>query len=75
MFQGMLNIGVRPTVDGKKHTIEVHIFQLEQDLYGKKITLQLMSRIRSEKKFESIDALKMQLDDDARVAMNELNEA
>jgi riboflavin kinase/FMN adenylyltransferase len=74
MFQGMLNIGVRPTVDGKKHTLEVHIFHLEQNLYGKNITLQLMSRIRSEKKFDSIDALKMQLDQDAQVAMNELNE-
>ena len=73
MYQGMLNIGLRPTVDGKKHTIEVHIFNLQQDLYGKHITLQLKSRIRSEKKFESIDALKLQLDHDARVAMNELN--
>jgi riboflavin kinase/FMN adenylyltransferase len=72
IFNGMLNIGLRPTVDGKKHAIEVHIFNLEQDLYGKNITLQLMSRIRSEKKFESIDALKLQLDNDAQVAMNEL---
>jgi riboflavin kinase / FMN adenylyltransferase len=73
IHKGMLNIGLRPTVDGKKHSIEVHIFDLEQDLYGKNITLQMMSRIRSEKKFESIDALKLQLDDDAKVAMNELN--
>lgn len=75
MFQGMLNIGLRPTVDGKKHSIEVHIFNLEQDLYGKSITLQLMSKIRNEKKFDSIDALKMQLDNDMAVAINELKEA
>lgn len=74
-FQGMLNIGFRPTIDGKKRSIEVHIFNLEQDLYGKLITLQLMSRIRNEKKFESIDALKSQLDKDALVALNELKEA
>ncbi len=72
MHQGMLNIGFRPTVDGKKHTIEVHIFDLEQDLYGKMMTIQLMSRIRNEIKFESIDALKMQLDKDARTAIDEL---
>jgi riboflavin kinase/FMN adenylyltransferase len=75
MYKGMLNIGLRPTVDGKKHSIEVHIFDLEQDLYEKSITLQLMSKIRNEKKFESIDALKLQLDNDAMVAMNELKEA
>jgi len=75
MFPGMLNIGLRPTVDEKKHTIEVHIFNLEQDLYGKLITLQLMTKIRNEKKFESIDALKSQLDNDAMVAMNDLKEA
>ncbi len=75
MFPGMLNIGLRPTVDEKKHTIEVHIFNLEQDLYGKLITLQLMTKIRNEKKFESIDALKSQLDNDAMLAMNDLKEA
>jgi riboflavin kinase/FMN adenylyltransferase len=72
-YQGMLNIGLRPTVDGKKHTIEVHIFNLDQDLYGKTITLQLMSRIRNEQKFESIEALKRQLDKDAQDAMKCLN--
>lgn len=75
IHEGMLNIGLRPTVDGKKHSIEVHIFNLEQDLYGKNITIQLMSRIRSEKKFESIDALKSQLDNDAQVALAELRTA
>lgn len=72
IYQGMLNIGFRPTVDGKKHTTEVHIFDLVQDLYGKEISLQLMSRIRNEIRFESIDALKSQLDMDARTAMEEL---
>ncbi len=73
IHQGMLNIGFRPTVDGKKHAIEVHIFNLEQNLYGTAITIQLMSRIRNEIKFENIDALKSQLDHDAKTAINELN--
>ena len=73
-YQGMLNIGFRPTVDGKKHAIEVHIFDLAQDLYGKSITIQLISRIRNEIKFESVNALKMQLDKDAKTAIEELKE-
>lgn len=72
-FHGMLNIGLRPTVDGKKHAVEVHIFDLEQDLYGKEIKVNLMSRIRSEIKFENIEALKVQLEEDAKVARLELS--
>lgn len=74
IHQGMLNIGFRPTVDGKKHAIEVHIFNMDQNLYGKEITIHLMSRIRNEKKFENVDALKTQLDIDAQVALHELSE-
>lgn len=73
MHQGMLNIGFRPTVDGKRHTIEVHIFNLEQDLYGKMVTVELMGRIRNEQKFNSVDELKMQLGMDAQMAKKELN--
>jgi riboflavin kinase/FMN adenylyltransferase len=59
-------------VDGKKHKIEAHIFELDQNLYGELITVQVISRIRDEQKFESIEALKSQLDLDARSAMSEL---
>lgn len=58
---GMMNIGTRPTVDGTKQTIEINFFDFNQDLYDQKITVSFLKRIRSEQKFESIDALKNQL--------------
>ena len=60
-YGGMLNIGYRPTVDGKKKTIEVNIFDLDADLYGKHLKLQFEARLRSEQKFSGLDALKEQL--------------
>ncbi|WP_299430371.1 bifunctional riboflavin kinase/FAD synthetase [uncultured Maribacter sp.] len=58
---GMMNIGFNPTVAGKKQTIEVHFFDFNQDLYGQKIQVDILERIRDEQKFESIEALKAQL--------------
>jgi len=58
---GMMNIGFNPTVAGKKQTIEVHFFDFNQDLYGQKIQVDILERIRDEQKFESIEALKTQL--------------
>jgi riboflavin kinase/FMN adenylyltransferase len=58
---GMMNIGTRPTVDGRTQTIEVHFFDFEQDVYAQKITVVLLKRMRCEQKFESLDALKTQL--------------
>ena len=58
---GMMNIGTRPTVDGTSQTIEIHFFDFNQDIYNQKITISLLKRIRDEQKFESVDALKIQL--------------
>lgn len=69
---GMMNIGVRPTVDGTTQTIEVHFFDFNQDLYTQKITVSLLKRMRSEQKFESIDALKSQLGLDKLNAQNHI---
>ena len=66
---GMMNIGTRPTVDGTKQTIEINFFDFKQDLYGQKITIALLHRMRSEQKFESIDALKNQLGKDKKTAL------
>lgn len=60
-YYGMMNIGYRPTVDGKTQTIEVHYFDLSKNLYDSKIRVKLLYRIRDEYKFESIEALKDQL--------------
>lgn len=69
-FYGMMNIGTRPTVDGTYQTIEINLFDFNQDIYGQKITVSLLKRLRCEQKFESIDALKQQLGLDKSNAQN-----
>ncbi len=66
---GMMNIGFNPTVNGEKQTIEVNYFDLNSDLYGKKISVSVLFRIRSEQKFESLAQLKEQLHQDKKIAL------
>jgi len=61
---GMMNIGYRPTVSGKYQTIEVHFFNFNKNLYGKNIQIDILDFLRDEQKFESIEALKNQLQKD-----------
>jgi len=61
---GMMNIGTNPTVDGSKRHIEVHFFDYQGDLYGSQLQVDLLGRIRDERKFDSLDALKDQLGKD-----------
>lgn len=62
LYDGMMNLGNRPTVDDLISTnIEVHLFDFSGDLYGKMLTVQLLSRFRDVIKFDSIEALKSQL--------------
>ena len=60
-FKGMCNIGLRPTVDGKVRTIETHILDFDEDIYGLPLRLGFLRRIRDEHKFPSLEALKEQL--------------
>jgi riboflavin kinase/FMN adenylyltransferase len=71
-FRGMLNIGIRPTVnDNPDHkTIEVHIIDFNKDIYGKQIHLHFVERIREEMKFQSIEELKEQLIKDRITVMD-----
>lgn len=64
LHTGMLNIGMRPTVDGKKRRIEVNIFDFDKDIYGQEVVLHFVTKIRDEKKFEDLEALKKQLEID-----------
>lgn len=57
MVYGMMNIGTNPTVGGKDKTIETHFFDLDQNLYGEKLQIELLVRIRNEKKFNSVEDL------------------
>jgi riboflavin kinase / FMN adenylyltransferase len=60
-LKGMMNIGFRPTVEGKKRTIEVHIFDFDEDIYGEDLKIILKKPLRSEVKFAGLDELKLQL--------------
>ena len=60
----MMNIGKRPTFDGKQRTLEVHIFDYEGDLYGKQIAISFAHLVRSERYFSSTDELKRQIKKD-----------
>ena len=64
LVYGMMNIGVNPTVNGSKQTIEVHFLDFDADLYDKTLQINLLERIRDEEKFESVEALKTQLSKD-----------
>lgn len=64
MVYGMMNIGTNPTVDGKEKTIEANYFDLDKDLYGKELEVQMLVRIRDEKKFASVEELKTAMKQD-----------
>lgn len=70
---GMMNIGVRPTVDGSKRTIEVNIFNFSEDIYGERIRVYVKGFLRGEKKFSGIEELKEQLDRDRVLAIERLS--
>ncbi|WP_026811553.1 bifunctional riboflavin kinase/FAD synthetase [Arenibacter latericius] len=67
---GMMNIGVNPTVAGTKRTIEINFFYFNQDLYGKKLQIDIIDRIRDEIKFDSLEALKAQLGKDRETSLS-----
>ena len=60
-YRGMCNIGVRPTVNGVGRTIETHILDFDQDIYGLPLTVRFLRRIRDERRFDSLEALRSQL--------------
>ncbi len=65
-YYGMCNIGVRPTVGGSSRTIETNIFDFDEDIYGLDIRLSFVRKIRDERKYTGLDALKDQLTIDKR---------
>lgn len=69
---GMLNIGMNPTVNGEKESIEVHFFNFNEDIYNKKIQINLLHRLRNEVKFSSLDELKNQLATDKETSLSYL---
>lgn len=64
LLNGMLYIGVRPTLNGNFRTIEVNIFDFEADLYGEILTVELAELIREDEKFTDVPAMQQQLTKD-----------
>jgi riboflavin kinase/FMN adenylyltransferase len=64
LLGGMMNIGIRPTFDGTEQRLEVHLFDTDRDLYDRQLRIEFVERIRAERKFDGIEALKKQLSED-----------
>jgi riboflavin kinase/FMN adenylyltransferase len=65
---GVTNIGVRPTFNESDTTIETHLLRYSGDLYGRRVRLSFVQRLRDERRFDSVDALRAQIDADRRRA-------
>jgi len=73
LYTGIMNIGFNPTVLGKHQTIEAHLFDFNEDLYGKEITIEFIYFLREEHKFESVEELVVQLNIDKENAISYLS--
>ena len=73
LFNGMMNIGHRPTIGAKEKSIEVYLFNFDRDIYDKIISIDVVEKIRDEKKFSSIEALKTQLARDEEHCLKLIN--
>ena len=67
-LNGVANVGTRPTVDGSYCVLEIHLFDFDSDIYGRYLDVEFCSKLREEKKFESFEALKQQIEFDAEQA-------
>jgi riboflavin kinase / FMN adenylyltransferase len=72
VLSGMMNIGIRPTINGTQRVIEVNIFDFDVDIYGESITITVMHKLRAEQKFSGLDALQAQLQKDRVMAIEKL---
>jgi len=65
---GVASLGVRPTVNGKEPLLEAHVFDFDGDLYGRRIQVEFVEKLRDEEKFADLDAMVKQIDRDAEQA-------
>jgi riboflavin kinase / FMN adenylyltransferase len=73
IYKGMANAGMRPTVQGKTMTLEIHLFDFSGDLYGKTLKVSFIDRIRDEKKFGDLRELTRQIREDKKLALSLLS--
>lgn len=70
VYSGIANYGIRPTVStGEKAVLEVHILDFDKDIYGEKIKVSFLKKIREEKRFNSLDELKAQIAQDIKASL------
>ncbi len=67
-LRGVANVGNRPTVDGTRSLLEVHLFDFDRDIYGCHVRVSFLKKLRPERKFDSFDQLKQQIQRDAEQA-------
>jgi len=72
-YQSMTNIGRQPTFGGNQRTVEVYVLDYHGDLYGHELKIDIMERLRGEKKFDTIDKLKKQIAEDVKQGRAMLN--
>ncbi len=73
-YYGLVNIGIRPTFEKEEFRIEAFLFDFNQEVYNKKLKIAFLQKIRDEKKFNSVDELKQQIELDYRKARKLMNE-
>jgi riboflavin kinase/FMN adenylyltransferase len=73
LLKGIMNIGFNPTVNGEHHSIEIHFFDFNADLYDNTLQIEVLIRIRDEHKFESLNELQQQIQRDKEHALHYFN--
>ena len=73
IYQSLTNIGSRPTFGGKQRTLETYILDFQGDLYGRELTIDIVQRLRDERKFPSVADLKKQIAEDVQKGRTILN--
>ena len=71
-YGAMTNVGVRPSVDGSRRLLETHLFGFEGLLYGLTLRVELLEKIRDEKRFSSVEELKEQIERDREIVKSRL---
>lgn len=72
-YNGMMNIGFRPTFKSEEKTVEIHLFDFSKDIYGEHLEVQCIERIRDEKKFDSPEQLREQIIQDKEISLKILS--
>lgn len=71
---GVANVGTRPTIGGTRTLLEVHLFDFDQDIYGRRVTVEFCHKLRDEERYANLDLLKEQMERDAEQARHYFEE-